>query len=354
MSVALEPKDLNLLVGLLQDNELMQDDDSRRALLRNAGLKSLMPLIKVTGAPFVASTNIITFLAQFGRLSYENEALGLFLNSVKPTVGIEQQDSIDMLLTKYQMMEPIARSKKVEEWESTTSGEGIAEKIFGENTLRPIAFLDRGLEVSRAVAYISVSDGVRRWSGTTFMIAPHLAMTNHHVVSEVGLLPNVKVRFNYQENFKGEAQPVKDYPAVPGGVFRADEGLDYAILQVQGEPGKEWGWLPLQPRDIKPGERINIIQHPNGQPKQISMQNNLVEFVGGNVLQYVTATNPGSSGAPVFNDGWQVVGLHHAGGSLPEPTTGKFFNRNEGILIPRILKDLPADIRQQVDQAAAP
>jgi len=353
MSVALESKDLNLLVGLLQDNELMQDDDARRALLRTAGLKRVMPLIKVTGAPFVASTNIVTFLAQYGRISYDNEALGLFLNSVKPTVGIDQQDTIDEMLLKYQMMEPVARPKKVDDWKSTTSGPGIIEKIFGENTLRPIAFLDRGLEVSKSVAYISVTDGVGRWSGTGFMVAPNLAMTNHHVVSDPALLSGVRLRFNYQENFKGEAQPTKDYPAVPAGVFHADEGLDYAILEVQGEPGREWGWLPMQPRDVKQGERVNVIQHPNGQPKQISMQNNLVEYVGGNVLQYVTATNPGSSGSPVFNDGWQVVGLHHAGGSLPEPTTGKFFNRNEGILVQRILKDLPTDIRQQVDQAAA-
>jgi V8-like Glu-specific endopeptidase len=203
------------------------------------------------------------------------------------------------------------------------------------------------------VAYISVTDGVQRWSGTGFMIAPNLAMTNHHVVSDKALLSNVRLRFNYQENFKGEPQPTKDYAAVPAGVFHADEGLDYAVLEVQGEPGREWGWLPVQARDIKQGERVNIIQHPNGQPKQISMQNNLVEYVGGNVLQYVTATNPGSSGSPVFNDGWQVVGLHHAGGSLPEPTTGNLFNRNEGILVQRILKDLPADVRQQVDQAAA-
>lgn len=353
MSVTLDPVDLNLLTGLLQDNELMQDDDSRRALLRNAGLQRVMPLIKVSGAPFVASTNIVTFLAQYGRITYENEALGLFLNSVKPTVGVNQQDTIDELLAKYKMMEPIAPLRKVDDWKSTTSNQGIVEKIFGENTLRPVAFLNRGVEVAKSVAYISVTDGIKRWSGTCFMIAPNLAITNYHVVPDKNLLSDVRLRFNYQENFNGEALPTKDYLAVPNGAFHADEVLDYAILEVKDEPGREWGWLPLRVCNIKAGERVNIIQHPNGQPKQISLQNNLVEYVGGNVIQYVTATNPGSSGSPVFNDGWQVVGLHHAGGSLPEPTTGKFFNRNEGILVQRILTDLPADLRHRVDQATA-
>ena len=350
--VQLAPNDLNLLVDMLQFAELMQDDDSRRVLLRMAGLRRLLPIMRVTGTPFVASTNIVTFLADFGRISYENEALGLFLNAVKPTVGIEQQDAIDQLLLNYHMMEPVAPTKKVADWKSTATGPEIAEKIFGESTLRPIAFLARGLEVSRSVAYVSVRDGTQRWSGTGFMIAPNLVMTNHHVVSEAKQLPGVLLRFNYQENFKGEAQPTREYPAVPAGVFHANKDLDYAILEVQDEPGREWGWLPLRPRDVKQGERINIIQHPNGQPKQISMQNNLVEFVGGNVIQYVTSTNPGSSGSPVLNDAWQVVGLHHAGGSLPEPTTGQFFNRNEGVLAQRILSDLPPDLRQQVDQAA--
>jgi V8-like Glu-specific endopeptidase len=77
-----------------------------------------------------------------------------------------------------------------------------------------------------------------------------------------------------------------------------------------------------------------------------------VEYIGGNVLQYVTSTNPGSSGSPVFNDEWQVVGLHHAGGQIPEPTTGRTYGRNEGILIQRILADLPSDLRQRVDEAA--
>jgi V8-like Glu-specific endopeptidase len=33
-------------------------------------------------------------------------------------------------------------------------------------------------------------------------------------------------------------------------------------------------------------------------------------------VQYTTDTLPGSSGSPVFNDNWEVVALHHAGGPL--------------------------------------
>jgi V8-like Glu-specific endopeptidase len=98
---------------------------------------------------------------------------------------------------------------------------------------------------------------------------------------------------------------------------------------------------------------VNIIQHPAGRPKEISFQNNFVEYVGGNVLQYVTSTLNGSSGAPVLNDGWEVVALHHAGGNIPEPATQRRYFRNEGILVERVLADLPPELRKLLDLPAS-
>jgi V8-like Glu-specific endopeptidase len=352
--ITLEHQDLQQLVSLLQGQELMQDLSSRREALRFAGLGRLLPLLDLAGAPFVASSKVIGFLSTYGRLTYENEALGLFLNGIKAAVGVEQQDIIDRLLMKYQMMEPIALPRKLDDWRSPKTANTVVEKIFGESTLRPIAFLARGLEIARSVAYISVTEGSRRWSGTGFLISPNLIMTNQHVVSSREQAEGVLARFNYEENFKGEAQSTTEYRAKPKGAFHANEGLDYAVVELLGDPGRSWGWLPLQPRDVKTGERVNIIQHPSGRPKQISMHNNLVEYVGGNVLQYVTSTSPGSSGSPVLNDGWEVVGLHHAGGSIVEPTTQKSYDRNEGILSQRILADLPSEIRQCLEQPRVP
>ncbi|MCL7454781.1 MAG: trypsin-like peptidase domain-containing protein, partial [Anaerolineae bacterium] len=333
--VNLKPQDFQKLVGFLQNHALMQDDRSRRQVMNMAGLDKLLPLIDMQGAPFTVTANIISFLAGQGRITYDNEALGLFLNTMKAFVGLEQQEQLAEIITSYGMMEPIAPSTAVDDWKNPMTAATVVEKVFGENTLRPIAFLSRGLEVSRSVMYIGVRAGSKRWSGTGFLVAPHLSMTNHHVLSEKGVLGGTTTKFNYQETFEGGAEPTTLYKAKPNGLFHANEALDYAVFEVDGEPGQEWGYLPLQQHDVQPNQRINIIQHPFGQPKQISIQNNLVEYVGGNVLQYVTSTNPGSSGSPVLDDEWQVVGLHHAGGSIPEPTTGRFYNRNEGILVSR-------------------
>src|SRR5262249_16458385 len=58
---------------------------------------------------------------------------------------------------------------------------------------------------------------------------------------------------------------------------------------------------------------VNIIQHPQGRPKQVALRDNQVIDLLDDFLHYRADTEPGSSGAPVFNDFWELVGLHHSG-----------------------------------------
>lgn len=261
-------------------------------------------------------------------------------------MGVQQQEFIDILLKKYDMMTPVASLPNIDYWRGQETEDIIFEKIIGEDTLRPIAFLAQGLQVARSVAYIGVNSSMKSWSGTGFLINSNIILTNHHVLPSVELLPFTVFRFNYEENFRGEAQHIEEYLPKAEGVFHTNEKLDYTIVELEKGPGNEWGWLPLMDKIVKRDERVNIIQHPWGRPKQISLQNNYVEYVGGNVVQYVTSTLPGSSGSPVLNDRWDVVALHHAGGNLREPTTQRTYSRNQGILISKILEDLPNDLKR--------
>ncbi len=69
-----------------------------------------------------------------------------------------------------------------------------------------------------------------------------------------------------------------------------------------------------------------------------------MKFANATKLQYVTSTMPGSSGSPVFNDKWEVVGLHREGGWLPEEDNSFTYYRNEGATIHAIVKNLPHNL----------
>jgi V8-like Glu-specific endopeptidase len=83
---------------------------------------------------------------------------------------------------------------------------------------------------------------------------------------------------------------------------------------------------------------IAIVQHPRGECKQISIENNHVVYAGEHVVQYVTSTGPGSSGSPVLTWGAQVVALHHADVLLTEAASDRKYQRREAIHMGAILR----------------
>jgi V8-like Glu-specific endopeptidase len=215
------------------------------------------------------------------------------------------------------------------------------EQIIGDNNLKPIAFLEQGISVSKPVAHITLSNG---GMATGFLIAPDVLLTNWHVFRTKELARGAKIRFNYQKDLYGNFLPTDEYDCDPDSLFKNNddaEHFDYAVVRIKGEPGMKWGYLKIQPIGIEVNNKLNIIQHPSGGPKQIAMNDNEAKYVDDSVVQYITDTLPGSSGSPVFNDSWQVVALHHSGGNIPEPSTNSIHFRNEGIRINAIIKDIP-------------
>ncbi|MEA5467724.1 trypsin-like peptidase domain-containing protein [Spirulina sp. 06S082] len=353
--VALNAGDRKQLIALLKDLPELEDERSRQEFLEYVDLGDFVSKIDLSGKQFVAVSAIVRYLSQYGRLRSNGcEALGIFLDGLRDSVGGENGAFLEALLTKYNMMTPTVMTPVVAlppivRWEGQEQPEQVYEKIIGENTLRPIAFLQQGLDVAQSVAYIGVRGDGKQWSGTGFLVAESLLLTNNHVLEKRELLSGAIFRFNYEENFRGEAQAVDEYRAKEKGIFQTNSDLDYTLVELENTPGRKWKWLRLREREIRRNNRINIIQHPGGQPKQISLQNNFVQYIGENVVQYVTSTLNGSSGSPVFNDSWEVIAVHHAGGDIPEPTTQRRYFRNEGILIERILADLPSDIQARLN-----
>ncbi|MFK4225897.1 endonuclease [Streptomyces sp. NPDC019890] len=235
------------------------------------------------------------------------------------------------------------------------------ERLMGRNDLIGVGFLEAGFLASRSIGRVTVRGGGGTFHGTGFLVSPSLLMTNNHVLHTADEAARGVVEFNFQEGLDGQLLAPVVFSLEPGTFFVTDRDLDFSVVAVaqhsqDGRPVSSFGRLPLKEAEGKVilGEIVNIVQHPNGEPKQLALRENRVVDLLEKFLHYETDTAPGSSGSPVFNDQWEVVALHHAGvprtdehgqplavdGSRWEPAMGEHrlaWKANEGVRISRVL-----------------
>ncbi len=250
------------------------------------------------GAPFLADT------PERVRLWFRRRGLPTDLaeRAIKTgNVSLEAQES----------MAPVGRTEPV-----------ALERVLGTTDFLGVAFLERGLQVARTVARIAIrgKTGSPIGYGTGFMVSPRLLMTNNHVLPDAQLAADSIAEFDYFVRADGTPSTVKVFGLEPQTFFCTDETLDFALVAVSevganGDALYPIGWNQLIPEEGKAiiGQWVNVIQHPNGEPKQLVLRNNQIVDTPDQFLTYVADTSPGSSGSPVYNDQWEVVALHHAG-----------------------------------------
>lgn len=225
-------------------------------------------------------------------------------------------------------------------WRSPVEKESL-EKITGTtSTLLPVSFLQTGIQKARSVARILIQREEGTEAGTGFLLSRNLLITNHHVIGDAATAGIARVQFNYEQPVNGNPLTPVEFILDPAAGFATSFDNDWTAIRIKGEANKDFGQLELNPLNIQKNEFVNIIQHPGGQYKQIGMYHNVVTYADRNVVQYLTDTEPGSSGSPVFNSQWQVVALHHSGGMLREPGTSQSLLRNEGININRVIEGI--------------
>lgn len=216
-------------------------------------------------------------------------------------------------------------------------GQALEKILGGQSSLVPVSFLEDGLRCSRAVARVRVGDGSL---GTGFLITGDLLVTNHHVLRDRRAAAGAMAQFNYQKTFAGADAEAEALSLDPDSFFVTSSEDDCTIVKVAGDPSTRWGVIELQPASVAVGDRVNIIQHPGGDQKQLSFFHNVVTYADERRIQYLTDTLPGSSGSPVFDKDWRLVALHHSGGWLLEPGSKDRYMRNEGIHVDRVIEVL--------------
>ena len=254
----------------------------------------------------------------------------------------ENPDDESLKRAKERTPPPVVKGPEATDW-SGPSATATLEKLMGpKSTLVPITYLEVGLLRARSVVRVKRADGS---SGSGFIIDDNTLITNNHVLPNAAAASSSIIQFNYQQTSGGLNAPVEEARLLPD-TFRTSTADDWSAVKVEGEAPSRWGILTLTRSSVKAGDHVNIIQHPGGGPKQISLFANIVVFVGGGRVQYLTDTLPGSSGSPVFDAQWNVIALHHSGGWLTEPNAASksTYYRNEGISIDRVIEGLSVSV----------
>lgn len=208
------------------------------------------------------------------------------------------------------------------------------ERLIGNNDLVDEFYLQRGLIAAHPVMRIILRDDSGRELGmaTGFMVSPRLLLTNWHVFPTASDTKNAIVEANYVFDIAGDPAPSYRF-AVRGDLFYvSDAQLDFALAAVDQVAQdrrtalSRFGYhrLIAEPNKIGVGECITIIQHPGGARRQYSIRENQLVKILDDFLWYKSDSERGSSGAPAFNDSFQVVALHHSGAARKDPNDGQY------------------------------
>jgi len=232
--------------------------------------------------------------------------------------------------------------------------------------------------------------------GTGFLVGTNYLLTNHHVLDSEAKVQQFSAEFRYELDYLGNEGKKVQYE-LDSSFFKTDEKLDYTLVKVKRktdperrrdelafwEAGDNFGWLPMSedPTVIAPqlkgekrrnflekvsqenielnpymkeklnrgdlaGEPAIIIQHPKGRYKEIVLFNNQIQEIYNNFFQYESDADLGSSGSPVFNLNFQLVGLHQA--ALVNTENAECIG-NMGVRVSQIVKSLKEKSKEDTD-----
>ena len=230
------------------------------------------------------------------------------------------------------------------------SDPGGYEKMFSGEFPVPIEVYRLGLDRAQSVG--SLLRGGQVFIGTVFAMkgtdlhdslnGKTVLVTNEHVVPAPDR-ENGTQASEVIAHFDGLRGP--DDKSLAVGGFRAvwhsvREELDITLL-VTDDPAVEKliglevaASLP----PVRSGAYVYVIGHPGGGSLQLSIRGNDLIDHDDVKLRYKAPTEKGSSGSPVFDDCWNLIGVHHYGGdNLPALNGAKgTYGANEGNAIPAV------------------
>jgi S1-C subfamily serine protease len=206
-----------------------------------------------------------------------------------------------------------------------------------------ISTLTKMIAVAPTVCLLRIENAFGSFFGTGFRVTDTLILSNHHV-----LYPSQKVAtavqadFGFDVDVNGASTVVTSLVGI-ASTIKGEKADDWAVIAVPNM-NSDWPIVSLDnARAPRIGDLAYILQHPGGQQKRLGYVRNKISDVDDRIVRYLTDTEPGSSGAPVFDEAGRLIAVHHAGGRPTEVVGKPPLSKNEGIRISRVLARLRAN-----------
>jgi hypothetical protein len=219
------------------------------------------------------------------------------------------------------------------------------EQILGKDRYKTFQWYCTGLDRAAGVAQILDRSGNGQGSG--FLVRGSevhqrfgedwVVVTNAHVISDDPLeqsaapasLPSDQARIRFEAIDPDQQYAVKEI------LFSSPRSeLDCTILSLQSpvEHAKPYPIAKRLPL-VDKNQRVYVIGHPRGGGLSYSIDDNLLLDHEKPRVHYRTPTEGGSSGSPVFNQQWDLIALHHAGGLNMKKLNNQpgYYPANEGL-----------------------
>ena len=150
--------------------------------------------------------------------------------------------------------------------------------------------------------------------GTGVLVAQNLLLTCNHIFTKTRV-EKAWVTFGY----KSDSYSTPDIFELDLNFIANHNQLDFALIRLHPNPSLK----PIRPVNVglDSGQKIRLIHHPMGQPVVISGLGQIVR-VGQDYIDHNLNTDKGSSGAPIFNDAWELVAIHRGNPGVGRPTKG--------------------------------
>ena len=194
----------------------------------------------------------------------------------------------------------------------------VIDRIAGRSDLVSVGSVQQALRAAQSIGRITVlkSNGDVGLRANGLLVSPTLVLLNSHDMPSSEAALRAEIMFDYQDDVDGSLTSGPRYLFDPKRLFIIDKALGITVVALAGKDppvGSSRGWCRLLDAEVKAlvGERLSIIQHHNSDAKQLAFRSLQLAYIGDPFAIAAVQFEPWS-GAALFNEQWEFIGIHRA------------------------------------------